>query len=167
MENYIKKINDKIIASGNEKSAKRVKFAFQLSGGLLIAFGLAGFLASFITFMVLFFKFKTDDAFIAWMVAVPFLVMIVAGSVLARIGDALLPKDMTSIDNFKNGVKETFKFDKGNKEEKTDKKKKDKPLKNTEADKTIPADEKTKEETAQAGENEENNTSEVTQKNED
>ncbi len=117
--------------------------------------------------MVLFFKFKTDDAFIAWMVAVPFLVMIVAGSVLARIGDALLPKDKTSIDNFKNGVKETFKFDKGNKEEKTDKKKKDKSLKKPEAEKTIPTDEKTKEETAQAGENEENNTNEVTQKNED
>ena len=109
MENYIKKINDRLTASGNTKNAKRVKFSFQLSGGLLIAIGLAGFLASFITFMVLFFKFKTDDAFIAWLVAIPFLVAIVIGAVLARIGDVLLPEDKTKIDGLKQTIKE-FKF---------------------------------------------------------
>lgn len=89
MENYIKKIKEKLIKRKNLKSAKRAKMIYQGVGGFLIALGLAGFIASFITFMVLFFKFKTDDAFIAWEVAVPFLVMIVPGSVLARIGDAL------------------------------------------------------------------------------
>ncbi len=106
MENYIKKINDKLIESGNEKNAKHVKFLFQLTGGLSIAIGLAGFLASFITFLVLFLKFKTDDAFIAWIVAVPFLILIIVGSVLARIGDMLLPKNKTKIDGLKDSLKE-------------------------------------------------------------
>ncbi len=106
MENYIKKINDRLIESGNTQYAKRVKFIFQLTGGLTIAIGLAGFLASFITFLVLFLKFKTDDAFIAWIVAVPFLVLIIIGSVLARIGDTLLPKDKTKYDGFKESFKE-------------------------------------------------------------
>ncbi len=106
MENYIKKINDKLIESGNEKNAKRVKFLFQLFGGLALAIGLAGFLASFITFLVLFFKFKTDDAFIAWIVAVPFLILIIVGSVLTRIGDMLLPKNKTKIDGLKDSFKE-------------------------------------------------------------
>ncbi len=108
MENYIKKINDKLEKSGDKKYAKRVKFSFQLSGGLLLAIGLAGFLASFITFMVLFFKTKTDDAFIAWMVAAPFLVLIIIGSVLARIGDTLLPQDKTKI----NGIYDSFNINK-------------------------------------------------------
>ncbi len=125
MENYIKKINDKLIKSGNEKNAQHVKFLFQLTGGLAIAIGLAGFLASFITFLVLFLKFKTDDAFIAWIVAVPFLILIIVGSVLARIGDMLLPKNKTKIDGLKASLKEikfkeiakSIKKDKNNNEE--------------------------------------------------
>ncbi len=88
MEKYITKINDKI-AKKEYKEAKKYKLKYQIAGGVVLGVGLAGFLASFITFMVLFFKFKTDDAFVAWEVAVPFLLMIIVGSVLSRIGDAL------------------------------------------------------------------------------
>ena len=105
MENYIKKINDRLISSGNAENAKKVKFSFQLAGGLTLGIGIAGFLASFITFLVLFLKFKTDEAFIAWYVAIPFLLLIVVGAVLARIGDTLLPKNKTSIDKFTENLK--------------------------------------------------------------
>lgn len=114
MENYIKKINDRLINSGNAENAKKVKFSFQLSGGLMLGFGIAGFLASFITFLVLFLKFKTDEAFIAWYVAIPFLLLIVVGAVLARIGDTLLPEKKTSIDKFADNLKSITKYKKKN-----------------------------------------------------
>ena len=51
---------------------------------------MAGFIGAFVTFMILFFKFQTDEAMLAWIIAVPFIFMIVAGAVLSRIGDMLL-----------------------------------------------------------------------------
>lgn len=92
MEKYIRKINDKILSQNDMGKAKKVKMTYQIIGGVVLGLGLAGFLAMFIMFMVLFLKFKTDDAFTAWLIAIPFIPMIVAGSVLSRIGDALLPK---------------------------------------------------------------------------
>ncbi len=91
MERYIQKINDKLIASNDKNKAKKTKLAYQISGGVILGVGIAGFLALFIAFMVLFFKFKTEGAFTAWLYAIPFIPLIVAGSVLSRIGDALLP----------------------------------------------------------------------------
>ena len=93
MEKYIKKLNDKILSENDVKKAKRIKMRYQIIGGVILGLGLAGFIAMFITFMVLFFKFKTDDALKAWFMAIPFIPMIVAGSVLARIGDALVTKE--------------------------------------------------------------------------
>lgn len=90
MENYIKKLNNRVITRHEEKTQLKIKKTYLISGSITLALGLAGFLASFITFMVLFFDFKTDAAFIAWEVAVPFMVMIIAGSVVVRIGDMLL-----------------------------------------------------------------------------
>ena len=105
MEKYIKKINDKILSQNDLNKAKKVKLRFQIIGGVILGLGVAGFVAMFIMFMVLFLKFKTDDAFTAWLIAIPFIPMIVAGSVLARIGDALLQKQLlkTSSDD-ENGT---------------------------------------------------------------
>ena len=90
MESYIKKINDRVRAKHDEKGAKKIKKTYLIAGGLTLGIGLAGFVSAFITFFVLFFETKTEDAFIAWEVAVPFILMIVAGSVVTRIGDMLL-----------------------------------------------------------------------------
>lgn len=62
---------------------------------ILIA-GLVGFLASFITFIVLFLNYQTDAALTAWVIAVPFILMAVAGSVITRIGDQLLREGLSS-----------------------------------------------------------------------
>ncbi len=103
MEKYIKKINDKIISLNDMKKAKKIKMKYQIIGGVILGLGLAGFIAMFIMFMVLFFKFNTDDAFTAWLIAIPFIPMIVIGSVFARIGDALLPKSKSQKNSkFKN-----------------------------------------------------------------
>ena len=93
MEKYIKKINDKAIEERGVDGARKVKKIYQTIGGILLAIGLAGFLALFIAFMILFLKFQTDNAFTCWIIAVPFLLMLIPGSVLARIGDAMLPEE--------------------------------------------------------------------------
>ena len=93
MESYIKKINDHVRAKHDEKGAKKIKLTYLISGGVTLGLGLAGFLASFITFLVLFLQHDTENAFTAWMVAIPFIIMIVVGSVLTRIGDMLLKDD--------------------------------------------------------------------------
>ena len=93
MEKYIRKINDKITAKNDIEYAKKVKKKYQIMGGVFLAVGLGGFVALFIAFMILFLKFKTDDAFTCWLICVPFLLMLVPGSVFARIGDTLLPEE--------------------------------------------------------------------------
>ncbi len=93
MEKYIKKINDKVLAKNDEAYAKKAKKIYRTVGYTLLGVGLVGFVASFITFMVLFFKYNTEQAFTAWIVAVPFLLMLVPGSVCARVGDMLLTEE--------------------------------------------------------------------------
>ena len=90
MEKYIKKINHDVITKNDEEKRKKIKNIYLSIGSVLVSIGGLGFLASFITFMILFFDFKTDEAMMAWVVAVPFILFIVAGSVLTRIGDMLL-----------------------------------------------------------------------------
>lgn len=90
MEKYIKKLNDKLLRNNDLEQVKKTKKVYRIVGYVLLGVGLAGFVACFISFMVLFMKFKTEDAFVAWIAAVPFLLMLVPGSVLARVGDMLL-----------------------------------------------------------------------------
>lgn len=113
MEFYIKKINHKVITNNNEQKQKRIKKLYLIIGGTILGVGLAGFLASFISFMVLFFKFETDEAMTAWLVAIPFILMFVAGAVVTRIGDMLL----------KESVELEYERDLIKKEEKEEKKK--------------------------------------------
>lgn len=93
MEKYIKKINDKLLAKENIEEARKAKKIYRSVGYSLLGVGLFGFVGCFITFMVLFLEFKTETAFTFWIVAVPFLLMLVPGSVLARVGDVLLTEN--------------------------------------------------------------------------
>lgn len=88
MEKYIKKINDKLLTKSLEE-AKKQKKIYKIVGYTLLGVGLAGFVALFISFMVLFLKFNTGDAVTCWFIAIPFLLMLIPGSVLARVGDVL------------------------------------------------------------------------------
>lgn len=90
MEKYIKRINHKVLKKHNKEGQKKTKKKYQIAGGIFLGVGMAGFIGAFVTFMILFFKFQTDEAMLAWIIAVPFIFMIVAGAVLSRIGDMLL-----------------------------------------------------------------------------
>ena len=90
MENYIKKFNHEIITKNDEKKQRKVKNVYLSVGSIVLSIGALGFLASFVTFMILFFDFRTDEAMMAWVIAIPFILMIVAGSVVTRVGDMLL-----------------------------------------------------------------------------
>lgn len=92
MEKYIRKLNDKLLKMDEEK-AKKKKKVYRTTGYVLLGIGLAGFVALFIAFMVLFFKFNTQTATTCWFIAIPFLLMLVPGSVLARVGDVLKDED--------------------------------------------------------------------------
>lgn len=96
MEKYIQKINDKLLEKDDIDEARKIKKKYQIIGGVLLAIGLAGFLALFIAFMVLFLYYKTDEAVTCWFIAIPFLLLLVPGSVITRIGDQLLPEDKAS-----------------------------------------------------------------------
>lgn len=106
MEGYIKRINKKITTKYNQKEQEKIKKRYLVSGGLTLALGLAGFIASFISFIILFMKFETDRAMIAWFVAIPFILMIVAGSVVTRIGDMLLRNEPNGENNKQQDAKE-------------------------------------------------------------
>lgn len=88
MEKYIKKINDKLLKKPLAEAQKQKKI-YKIVGFSLLGVGLAGFVALFIAFMVLFMKFNTNDAVTCWFIAIPFLLMLIPGSVLARVGDVL------------------------------------------------------------------------------
>lgn len=90
MEKYISKINNRVISKHDEKGQHKIKLIFLSVGGSVLGLGLAGFLSALITFAVLFADGKTDDCMIAWILAVIFLVVFVAGCVVTRIGDKLL-----------------------------------------------------------------------------
>jgi len=93
MEKYIKKINDKLLAMEDKEKALKQKKVYKIVGYSLLGVGLAGFVACFIAFMVLFLKFQTESAFTLWIIAIPFLLILVPGSVLARVGDVLINED--------------------------------------------------------------------------
>lgn len=92
MEKYIKKINAKLLQKPIEE-AKKTKKVYRCVGYTLLGLGLAGFAALFIAFMVLFLKYNTSAAVTCWFIAIPFLLMLVPGSVLARVGDVLKVDD--------------------------------------------------------------------------
>lgn len=110
MESYLKKINDKVKAKHTQQEAEKIKKRYLIAGGTTLGLGLAGFVSAFITFMVLFLVYETDEAMIAWFVAIPFILMIVAGSVVTRIGDMLLRDDkIMEVEKEKKEAKQAIK----------------------------------------------------------
>ena len=106
MERYIAKINNKVITRHDEKGQKRIKTTYLAIGGSVLAIGIAGFLASFITFIVLFMDAKTDESMTAWVLAVIFMVVFIAGSIVTRIGDKLLTEGYNEDLDKKKKIKE-------------------------------------------------------------
>lgn len=92
MEKYIRKIKNKIELKPEEKQLKAKK-KYLYIGVPILTLGAIGFLASFITFLVLFFKGETTTAFTFWLIAIPFIVVFTAGAVVARIGDVLVYRE--------------------------------------------------------------------------
>ena len=90
MEKYITKINDKLLKKNDLEHAKKVKMRYRAIGGTVLAVGLAGFISAMIAFAVYFVNAETESAFVAWQIAIPFVLVFVAGSVVTRIGDQLL-----------------------------------------------------------------------------
>ena len=90
MEGYVKKINHRVITKHDKNGQKRIKRLYLWVGIPILTVGAAGFLASMIAFLVLFFYFQTDQAMAAWISAVPFFALLVSGAVVTRIGDMLL-----------------------------------------------------------------------------
>lgn len=90
MEKYIARINNKVLTKHDEKGQKRIKTIYLAVGGSVLGVGIGGFLASVITFVVLFLDAKTEESMNAWIFASIFIVLLIAGSVLTRIGDRLL-----------------------------------------------------------------------------
>lgn len=90
MEGYIKKINERVLKKHDVAEAKKIKNRFRIIGGVVLGAGLAGLIACVIAFAVYFVEGNTETAFTCWMIAIPFIILFVVGSVIARVGDQLL-----------------------------------------------------------------------------
>ena len=110
MEKYIQKIHDRILRKHNDQKVAKIKKKYQIAGGIVLGLGLAGFIGFFVAFIITFLGGGTDAAMTYWIAAIPFLVLVVSGAVVARVGDAL-PKS-------ENGISQTGKE---TKEENTEK----------------------------------------------
>lgn len=89
MEKYIQKIESRLDKKHSPEKASKIKKRFLVVGGIVLAIGLAGILAAMICFALYFVQGDTDTAFTCWIVAVPFVVVFIAGAVVARVGDKL------------------------------------------------------------------------------
>ena len=94
MENYLKKINHKIAEHCTEEKARKIKKNCLIAGSVVLVIGLAGFISCFVSFLVLFLRFETELAMTLWFIAIPFILCVVIGSIVTRIGDAILIEKM-------------------------------------------------------------------------
>ena len=90
MEGYIKRINERVLKKNDLPKAKKIKTRYRIVGGVILGAGLAGLIACIVAFAVHFVGGDTDMSFKCWMIAIPFLILLVAGAVITRIGDKLL-----------------------------------------------------------------------------
>lgn len=90
MENYLKKINHKIAEHCTEDKARKIKKNCLIAGSIILVIGLVGFISCFVSFLVLFLRFETELAMTLWFIAIPFIICVVIGSIVTRIGDAIL-----------------------------------------------------------------------------
>ena len=103
MENSLKKIHKKIAQNCTEEKARKIKKGCLIAGSILLVLGLAGFISSFISFLVLFLRLETETAMTLWFIAIPFILFIVIGSVVTRIGDSILIENI-KFHNADNGI---------------------------------------------------------------
>lgn len=90
MENYLKKINHKIAEHCTEDKARKIKKNCLIAGSIILVIGLVGFISCFVSFLVLFLRFETELAMTLWFIAIPFILCVVIGSIVTRVGDAIL-----------------------------------------------------------------------------
>lgn len=90
MESYLKKINHKIAEHCTEDKARKIKKNCLIAGSIILVIGLVGFISCFVSFLVLFLRFETELAMTLWFIAIPFILCVVIGSIVTRIGDAIL-----------------------------------------------------------------------------
>ncbi|MBQ8444320.1 MAG: hypothetical protein IJX25_03110 [Clostridia bacterium] len=92
MEKYIEKINERLLRKNDLEKATKIKKRFCIVGGIILGIGAIGILSSVIAFVVYFLRSDTETAFTAWLIAIPFIIVLVAGAVVTRVGDQLLKK---------------------------------------------------------------------------
>ena len=90
MESFLKKINHKIAEHCTEDKARKIKKNCLIAGSIILVIGLVGFISCFVSFLVLFLRFETELAMTLWFIAIPFILCVVIGSIVTRIGDAIL-----------------------------------------------------------------------------
>ena len=89
MENYLKKINHKIAEHCTEDKARKIKKSCLIAGSIVLVIGLVGFISCFVSFLVLFLRLETELAMTLWFIAIPFIICVIIGSIVTRIGDAI------------------------------------------------------------------------------
>ena len=93
MEKYILKTDERLKKKYPEAIVRKMKKRYLIVGGSILGVGLAGFLVTFGLFLYYFLNAETETALLAWLYAVPFVILFVVGAVIARVGDQLLKKD--------------------------------------------------------------------------
>lgn len=89
MEKYIQKLEARLDKKHSPQHAAKIKKRFLIVGGVVLSVGLAGILAAMICFAIFFVQGDTDTALTCWLIAVPFVIVFIAGAVVARVGDKL------------------------------------------------------------------------------
>lgn len=87
-------MNERLLRKNDLTKARRIKQKYRIVGGSILAIGLSGIIACMIAFIVLFLHSDTETALTAWLIAIPFIIIFVCGSVITRIGDQLLKKEL-------------------------------------------------------------------------
>ena len=107
----MKKINHKIAEHCTEDKARKIKKNCLIAGSIILVIGLVGFISCFVSFLVLFLRFETELAMTLWFIAIPFILCVVIGSIVTRIGDAILVEKLKienqKIDENSEETKET------------------------------------------------------------
>ena len=89
MEKYIQKIESRLNKKYSSEKVEKIIKRFLTVGGIVVVLGIIGILAAMICFSVFFVQGDTDTALTCWIIAVPFVVVLIAGAVVARVGDKM------------------------------------------------------------------------------
>lgn len=93
MEGYITKLEGRLTKKYPIERVKKIKRNYRIIGGCVLGAGLVGLFVMFGLYLYNFINAETKAAFNAWLYAIPFVLLIVAGAVLCRVGDRLLKEE--------------------------------------------------------------------------